>query len=332
MAMRYRTLGRSGLQVSSIGLGGNSWGAKGRRGWGAFDGSASRPFIKRALDCGITFFDTADAYNAGESETILGAALLAYAPREEVVIATKVGLAMSERPNGVGVGRKHLVSAVEQSLRRLGTDYVDLLYVHRLDGVTPIAELMASLETLVRAGKVRYIGGSTMPAYKFAQMILVSDASPLARPIAMQNLYNLVQREEEAEMLPLCAEEGVGLTPYSPLARGFLGANRAREGTRATERARTDAHVGELFRASDYDVLDSVLAAAKAHGTQPAAIALAWLLHQEVVTAPIIGVTRLEHIDESLAALELRLTPEEIAGLEAPYVARAVAGLRRQGA
>ncbi len=328
MAMRYRTLGRSGLQVSVIGLGGNAWGAKGRRGWGAFDAGESRPFIKRALDRGINFFDTADAYNAGESEKILGAALLGYAPREEVVIAAKVGLAMSERPNGVGVGRKHFLSAVEQSLKRLGTDYVDLLYVHRLDGVTPIAELMATLEVLVRAGKVRYIGGSTMPAYKFAQMILTSDALPLARPIAMQNLYNLVQREEEAEMLPLCAEEGIGLAPYSPLARGFLGANRAREGALSTERARTDEHARDIFRASDYDVLDRVVATAKAHGAKPAAVALAWLLSQDVVAAPVIGVTRLEHIDDAIAAVDLRLAKEEIAALEAPYVPRAPARLR----
>jgi len=317
--------------VSAIGLGGNGWGAKGRRGWGAFDAGSSRPFIKRALDCGITFFDTADAYNAGESETILGAALLDYAKREEVVLATKIGLAMGERPNDVGVGRKHLVSALEQSLRRLGTDYVDLLYVHRLDGVTPVAELVATLESFVRAGKVRYIGGSTMPAYRFAQMISASEALPLARPVAMQNLYNLVQREEEAEMLPLCLEEGVGLTPYSPLARGFLGANRGREGAAATERARTDSHVGDLFRKSDFDVLDRVLATAAAHGAKPAAVALAWLLQQEVMAAPIIGVTRLEHIDESLAALELRLSAEEIAALEAPYVPRQATGVRRQG-
>ena len=331
MAMRYRAVGRSGLLVSAIGLGGNSWGAKGRRGWGAFDARESRPFIKRALDCGITFFDTADAYNAGESETILGAALLDYAKREEVVIATKVGLAMGERPNAAGVGRKHLVSAVEASLKRLGTDYVDLLYVHRLDGTTPMAELVATLETIVRAGKARYIGGSTMPAYRFAQMLLHSDALPLARPIAMQNLYNLVQREEEAEMLPLCAEEGVGLTPYSPLARGFLGANRAREGTRSTERAQNDANVGDLFRASDYDVLDRVLATAAAHGAKPAAVALAWLLQHDVMAAPIIGVTRLGQIEDSLAALELRLSADEIAALEAPYVPRQVAGIRGRG-
>ncbi len=326
--MQYRTLGKSGLQVSRIALGGNAWGAKGRRGWGAYDAGESRPFIKRALDCGITFFDTADAYNAGESERILGAALLSYVPRDEVVLATKVGLPMSERPNGGGVGRKHLIAAVEQSLQRLGTDYVDLLYVHRLDGVTPIAELMATLDEIVRAGKARYIGGSTMAAYKFAQMILAADAFRLARPIAMQNLYNLVQREEEAEMLPLCAEEGVGATPYSPLARGFLGGNRSREGGLATERARTDDRVRDIYRAADYDVLDRVTAVAKAHGAKPAAVALAWLLQQEVIAAPVVGVTRPEHIDDAVAALELKLAAEEIAALEAPYVARPVTGLR----
>ncbi|MFI4986824.1 MAG: aldo/keto reductase [Alphaproteobacteria bacterium] len=329
MAMRYRTLGRSGLQVSAIGLGGNAWGAKGRRGWGAYDAGESRPFIKRAVDCGITFFDTADAYNAGESEKILGAALKEYVPRDEVVIATKVGLPMSERPNGAGVGRKHLIAAVDQSLERLGTDYVDLLYVHRLDGITPIAELMATLDTIVRAGKARYIGGSTMPAYKFAQMILTADAFPLARPIAMQNLYNLVQREEEAEMLPLCVEEGIGLTPYSPLARGFLGANRGREGTLATERARTDANARDIFRREDYDVLERLVAVAKAHAAKPAAVALAWLLQQDVVAAPVIGVTRPEQIDEATAALDLTLGKEEIAGLEAAYLPRAAAGLRK---
>ena len=241
--MKYGPLGRSGLIVSRICLGGNSWGAKGRRGWGKFDEAEAPAYFKRALDVGITFFDTADAYNAGRSEEIMGATLMKMVKREEIVLSTKVGIRMSPAQNDQGTGRKHLMAAVDEQLKRLQTDYIDVYQVHRLDPYTPIEETMYSLDQLVRSGKVRYIGGSTMPAYKFAQMIMIADWKGYARPIAMQNLYNMVQREEEREMNRLCEEQGVGLIPYSPLARGFLAGNRNKEGGGATERAKNDTNV-----------------------------------------------------------------------------------------
>jgi len=232
--MKYGPLGRSGLIVSRICLGGNSWGAKGRRGWGKFDESEAPAYFKRALDVGITFFDTADTYNFGRSEEIMGATLMKMARREDFVLSTKVGIRMSETQNDVGTGRKHLMASVDAQLKRLQTDYIDVYQVHRLDPHTPIEETMYSLDQIVRSGKVRYIGGSTMPAYKFAQMVMVADWKGYARPIAMQNLYNLIQREEEHEMNRLCHEQGVGLIPYSPLARGFLAGNRNKGGGGST--------------------------------------------------------------------------------------------------
>ena len=234
--MKYGPLGRSGLIVSRICLGGNSWGAKGRRGWGKFDEAEAPAYFKRALDVGITFFDTADAYNAGRSEEIMGATLMKMVKREDIVLSTKVGIRMSDSQNDVGTGRKHLMAAVDDQLKRLQTDYIDVYQVHRLDPYTPMEETMYSLDQIVRSGKVRYIGGSTMPAYKFAQMVMIADWKGYARPIAMQNLYNLVQREEEREMNRLCHEQGVGLIPYSPLARGFLAGNRS-QGRRRRDRA-----------------------------------------------------------------------------------------------
>jgi 1-deoxyxylulose-5-phosphate synthase len=234
--MKYGSLGRSGLIVSKICLGGNSWGAKGRRGWGKFDENEAPAYFKRALDIGITFFDTADTYNFGRSEEIMGATLMKIARREDIVVSTKVGIRMSDVANDVGTGRKHLMSSVDAQLKRLQTDYIDVYQVHRLDPHTPMEETMYTLDQIVRSGKVRYIGGSTMPAYKFAQMIMIADWKGYARPIAMQNLYNLVAREEEREMNQLCAEQGVGLIPYSPLARGFLAGNRSRDGGGETER------------------------------------------------------------------------------------------------
>jgi aryl-alcohol dehydrogenase-like predicted oxidoreductase len=317
--MKYVQLGRSGLTVSAVCLGGNSWGAAGRRAWGAFDAEASRPFFRRALDLGITFFDTADVYNFGDSETIMGQELLPLVPRDDLVISTKIGIPMSARPNHGGVGRKHLISGLDDALKRLKTDYVDLLQVHRLDPHTPLPEMMRTLDDMVRAGKVRYIGGSTMPAYKFAQMIAIADHNGFARPVAMQNLYNLVQREEEREMLRLCAEEGVGAIPYSPLARGFLAGNRSRDGGGETERSKTDAGAKNLFRPTDFDIAERVVSLAAAKGAKPTQIALAWLLHKPAVTAPIIGATKVEQLDDAAGATAIALTPDEIAALEAPY-------------
>jgi aryl-alcohol dehydrogenase (NADP+) len=309
--MKYAPLGRSGLMVSRICVGGNSWGAKGRRAWA---------FFRRALDLGINFFDTADAYNAGESESIIGECLVSQVRREEIVISTKVGLKMSDHPNGVGLGRKHLIASLDAQFKRLRTDYVDVYQVHRLDTMTPIDEFMATLTDMVRAGKVRYIGGSTMPAYRFAQMLMLAEWKGYARPIAMQNLYNLIQREEEREMIPLCLEAGVGLIPYSPLARGFLSGSRPKGGGGTTERAQKDNHqFTQIYRDSDYAVVDRVRQAARKRGITPSQIALAWMLSKPVMAAPIIGATKLEYLDEAAKAVEVKLDAEEIASLEAPY-------------
>lgn len=321
--MRYVQLGRSGLTVSAVCLGGNSWGAAGRRGWAPVDQDGARLFFRGALDAGINFFDTANVYNAGESERIIGATLLKDVPRDEVVISTKVGIPTSQKANAGGVGRKHLMAAVDASLKRLDTDHIDLLQLHRIDAVTPVEETMATLNDLVRAGKVLYIGGSTMPAWRFAQMCTLAAERGWARPVAMQNLYNLVQREEEREMIPLCLDQGVGLVPYSPLARGFLGGNRTREGA-ATQRARTDRLAEGLYRESDFAVLDAVLDIARARGVKPMQVSLAWLTGKAVMAAPIVGVSDPAQIADAAAATELGLTAEEVARLEAPYVIRDV--------
>jgi len=325
--MRYVNLGRSGLKVSAVCLGGNSWGAAGRRAWAPFGEAESRPFFKRALDLGINFFDTADAYNLGESETIMGNCLVGYAKREDLVIATKVGLPMGKLPNDSGVGRKHLMASVDASLRRLRTDYIDLYIIHRLDGATPLDETMAALTDMVRAGKVRYIGGSTMPAYKFAQILMLADWKGHARPISMQNLYNAVQREEERDMNPLCLEQGVGLTPYSPLARGFLAANRAREGGGDTERAREDAQAKKmgLYRPADFAVAERLAKLAKARGIKPTQAALAWLYSQPVMASPVIGATQIYYLDDAAGAVDLTLTPDELKVVNEPHEMRAKA-------
>jgi aryl-alcohol dehydrogenase (NADP+) len=324
--MEYVSLGRSGLMVSRICIGGNSWGAAGRRQWAAFGEAESRPFFKRALDCGINFFDTADTYNAGESERIVGKCLLEYAPRDEVVISTKVGIKMGDDPNNQGLGRKHLMKSVDAQLQRLGTDHIDLYQVHRLDAVTPMEEVMETLTDMVRAGKVRYVGGSTMPAYKFAQMVTLAEAKGYTRPIAMQNVYSLLQREEELEMNPLCAESGVGLIPYSPLARGVLAGNRDAKGEGgATDRAKKDAlaHRADLFRPTDRRVVDQVVKIAARREIKPTQVALAWCLAKPAMAAPIIGTTKLDYIDDAAAAVGLKLSETEIARLEKPYRFRA---------
>ena len=324
--MKYVALGRSGLMVSRICLGGNSWGAKGRRGWGAFEADDARGYFRRALDLGITFFDTADSYNAGRSEEIVGETLLSMVPRESVVISTKVGIRMCDDRNDVGTGRKHMMASIDAQLRRLRTDYVDVYQVHRLDPHTPVEETMYSLDQLVRSGKVRYIGGSTMPAYKFAQMCLIAQWRGYARPVAMQNLYNLIQREEDREMNRLCLEEGVGLIPYSPLARGFLAANRARDGGGETERSRNDANVkAGTYRDCDWEIVARVGRIAQAHGRTPAQVALAWLFSKPYMASAIIGATRLDQLDTAAASTDLVLTAEDIRTLEEPYQYRAPA-------
>jgi aryl-alcohol dehydrogenase (NADP+) len=321
--MKYGPLGRSGLMVSRICLGGNSWGAKDRRAWGKFDIEESKPYFKKALDLGINFFDTANTYNFGRSEEIIGATLLKMVKRDEVVISTKAGIKMSDRINDSGIGRKHILAQCDAQLKRLQTDYIDVYQIHRIDPFTPMDEIMYTLDGLVRAGKVRYVGGSTMPAYKFAQMIMLADWKGLARPIAMQNLYNLIQREEEREMNRLCHEQGVGLIPYSPLARGFLAANRSREGGGATERAKQDANVKPgTYRDCDWEIAERLKKIAAQHGCTPAQVAFAWLLSKPYMAAPIMGATSLEQLEGAAKAVDIKLGAEEIKSLEAPYQPR----------
>jgi aryl-alcohol dehydrogenase (NADP+) len=325
--MQYANLGRSGLKVSRICLGGNSWGAEGRRSWAPFDAEASRPFFKRALDKGINFFDTADVYNVGVSEEVMGACLTGLVPREDLVIASKVGSPMSDKPNRSGLGRKHLMASIEATLRRLRTDYVDLYIIHRLDPSTPTEEIMAGFADIVRAGKARYIGASTMWAYQFARLQLFAKANGLPQFVTMQNLYNLLYREEEREMIPFCREEGVGVTPYSPLARGVLAGTRNREGGGTTERAREDKLGGAYFTDDSFAIVDRVVTLAKARGVKPSQIALAWMLHKPGLVAPVIGSTALQQIDEAAEATQIGLSPEEMKSLEELYKARAVIGL-----
>ncbi len=318
--MKYGPLGRSGLMVSRICLGGNSWGAAGKRTWAPFGLEESRPFFKRALDLGINFFDTADAYNAGESEKIMGECLVGQVPRDSIVISTKTGMKMGNGPNDMGLGRKHLLSAIDAQLKRLRTDYIDVYQVHRLDAVTPMEEILDTLTMAVRAGKLRYIGGSTMPAWRFAQMTTLAAAKGYARPIAMQNLYNLIQREEEREMNALCLDAGVGLIPYSPLARGFLSGTRAKGGGGATERAKKDDRVAPgTYRDCDFAVVDRVKAIAAKRGISCTQISLAWLLSKPVMAAPIVGATKLEYLDDAAKAADLVLDAAEIKSLEEPY-------------
>ncbi len=322
--MKYVPLGRSGLMVSQVCLGGNSWGAKGRRGWGKFDGEDAPAYFKRAVDLGINFFDTADNYNAGASEEIVGEGLMGMIPRDELVLSTKFGTRTGQKPNDAGTGRKHLMTTIDAQLKRLRTDYIDIYQIHRLDPHTPVEETMYSLDQIVRSGKVRYIGGSTMPAYKFAQMLTIADWRGYARPIAMQNLYNMVQREEEREMNRLCAEQGVGLIPYSPLARGFLAGNRSREGGGETERSKNDALVkADTWRDCDWTIVDRLKAIAAARGAKPTQIALLWLWSKSYMAAPVIGATRLEQLDDAAASTAMPpLTSEEIGSLEEPYAFR----------
>ncbi len=319
--MKYVPLGRSGLMVSRVCLGGNSWGARGRRAWAGFDAGDSAPFFRKALDSGINFFDTADAYNLGASETIMGETLMGYAPRDEIVLSTKVGLKMGDKPNAIGLGAKHMLASIDVQLKRLKTDHIDVYQVHRLDPHTPIEEFMYTLDGIVKSGKVRYIGGSTMPAYKFAQMIACAERHGYARPIAMQNLHNLIQREEEREMNALCLEAGVGLIPYSPLARGFLAGNRVRGGGGETERAKNDAGATpETYRDCDWKIVDELKAIAAARGAKPTQVAFLWLWSKPYMAAPIMGATKLEQLGEAAAAADMPpLTADEIKRLESPY-------------
>ena len=325
--MKYVNLGATGIQVSRICLGTMTYGSKQWREW-VLEEAESLPFIRRALELGINFFDTADMYSLGVSEEILGKALRESAPdREKVVIATKVFNPMGEDPNQRGLSRKHIRHAIDASLRRLGTDYVDLYQIHRFDPATPIEETLDALDDVVRQGKALHIGASSMYAWQFQRMLHTSDRKGQARFVTMQNHYNLVYREEEREMIPLCRAEGIGLLPWSPLARGFLAGNRRRGGFGETTRARTDDFAHRLyFQESDFAVVERVGEVAAAHGTSHARVALAWLLHRPEVTAPIIGASKMSHLEDAVAALDLKLSDEEIKALEEPYQPHPVLG------
>jgi len=317
--MDYVTLGRTGLKVSKLCLGTMTYGDPGWRSW-VLPEDAGRPFIKRALEYGINFFDTADMYSIGASEEILGRAVRDFARRDDVVVATKVFHPMSADPNDRGLSRKHIMSSIDGSLRRLGTDYVDLYQIHRWDPETPIEETLLALHDVVRAGKARYIGASSMWSWQFATALHTADRNGWTRFVSMQNHYNLVYREEEREMLPLCRAEGIGVIPWSPLARGFLAGNRRAADKGDTERARTDDFAHRLYYAdSDFRIVDQVVAVARERGVAAAQIALAWIVQQPGVTAPIVGASKMEQLDQAVAALDITLSPEELRRLEEPY-------------
>jgi 1-deoxyxylulose-5-phosphate synthase len=322
----YVKLGRTGLDVSRICLGCMSYGGsnRGNHAW-SLDEETSRPFIRRALESGINFFDTANRYSLGSSEEILGRAIKDFARREEVVVATKVYGRMRPGPNGAGLSRKAIMAEIDASLQRLGTDYVDLYQIHRWDYDTPIEETLEALHDVVKAGKARYIGASSMHAWQFARALGIAERHGWTRFVSMQNLVNLLYREEEREMLPLCAAEGIAVIPWSPQARGRL----TRDWDYTSIRTETDEAFGRLFAKThdaDKKVVDRVAQVAAARGIPRAQVALAWLLAKPVIAAPIVGATKLEHLDDALASVEVKLSTEEVATLEEPYIPHAVVG------
>ena len=324
--MDYQRLGKSGLKVSRICLGTMTYGSSQWRDW-VLDERESRPFIQRALELGINFFDTADAYSLGVSEEILGRALNDFTRREEVVIASKVFFPMGDKPNLGGLSRVHIMQAIDDSLRRLGTDYIDLYQIHRWDPETPIEETLEALHDVVKSGKVRYIGASSMYAWQFSKSLYLADLHGWTRFVSMQNHYNLVYREEEREMIPLCRAEGIGVVPWSPLARGFLSGNRSRQDWGETARAKSDEFAHQMYyQESDFTVVERVVELAQQRGVTPSQIALAWLLHQPGITAPIIGASKMTHLEEDIAAIDIELSPEELDTLQEPYLPHPVLG------
>ncbi len=321
--METVNLGSTGLRVSRVCLGMMSYGPSPSREW-ALPAADAEPIARRAVEAGVTFFDTADVYNEGKSEEITGDLLRRlFGMREEFVVATKVHGQTMPGENGRGLSRKHILASIDASLGRLGLDYVDLYQIHRWDPRTPIEETMDALNDVVRAGKARYIGASSMYAWQFAKAQSVA----ATRFVSMQNHYNLVYREEEREMIPQCIDQGVGILPWSPLARGLLAGNRTREGERLTKRAQTDAFGDSLYTPEvDFAVVDAVTEVAEERGVSNAQVALAWLLHKPGVTAPIVGATKLAHLEDAIAAEQLELSADEIARLEAPYVPHAISG------
>ena len=325
--MEYVKLGKSGLKVSRLCLGMMTYGSSKWRKW-VLDEEQALPFVKRALEAGINFFDTADVYSLGASEEVLGNTLRTCGvKRENVVIATKVFNPMSDDVNDRGLSRKHIMDSIDRSLRRLKMDYVDLYQIHRWDYATPIEETMEALNDVVKSGKARYIGASSMFAWQFAKAQYTADLHGWSRFVSMQNHYNLVYREEEREMIPLCMDQGIGLIPWSPMARGFFGGNRHKQGGGETVRAQEDEFAGRLyFRPEDFSVAERAWEVAKAHNVSGSQIALAWILSKPYITAPIIGASKLEHLDQSIAALEIKLAPEEIKHLEELYQPHPVLG------
>jgi aryl-alcohol dehydrogenase-like predicted oxidoreductase len=325
--MEYADLGTTGINVSRICLGTMTYGSSRWRPW-VLDEEASRPLIKSAIDAGINFFDTANMYSLGASEEVLGRALKDFAPRrDQLVIATKVFYPMGDGPDQRGLSRKHILSAIDDSLSRLGTDYVDLYQIHRFDPETPIEETLEALHDVVRAGKARYVGASSMPAWQFAKMLFTADAHGWTRFATMQNHYNLLYREEEREMMPLCLDQGIGVIPWSPLARGLL----AGKGRPKTTRAATDTYgkqlYGEEISNADARVVERVEELAKISGVVPAQLALAWLLHKPGVVAPIVGASKSQHIEDAVSALDVKLDPATMGKLEELYLPHAVAGI-----
>jgi aryl-alcohol dehydrogenase-like predicted oxidoreductase len=325
--MDYVRLGKSGLKVSRLCLGCMSYGTSQWRPW-VLDEPESRVIIKRALELGINFFDTADMYSNGVSEQVLGGALKDFAKRDEVVIATKVFYPVSDHPNGGGLSRKHIMHAIDDSLRRLGTDYIDLYQIHRLDHETPIEEMLDALHDVVKAGKARYIGASSMFAWEFARLIYTQRIRGSVEFVSMQNHYNLIYREEEREMNPLCLAEGIGLIPWSPLARGFLSGTRSRGRKDATLREQHDAYGhGLYYTEADYQIADRVVEVASRKGVAPILVALAWVLRQPGVAAPIISVTKVAQLEQLAGGLGVQLTNEEATELEAAYQPHPVLGI-----
>jgi aryl-alcohol dehydrogenase (NADP+) len=325
--MQYVNLGSTGLKVSRLCLGAMTYGSSKWRPW-VLDEEASRPLLKQALDAGINFFDTADMYSLGASEEVLGRALKDLGPtRDRIVIATKVFYPVGDDPNQRGLSRKHILHAIDDSLRRLGTDYVDLYQIHRFDVETPIEETLEALNDVVRAGKARYLGASSMAAWQFAKMLYTADAQGWSRFVTMQNHYNLMYREEEREMIPLCREEKIGVLPWSPLARGLLAGKRRPQTVRAATDTYSHQLYGEQIGEADTRIVERLETVAGDLNVAPAQLALAWLLHKPEVVAPIIGVSKPGQLVDALRAMEITLSPEVMTKLEEPYIPRAVAGM-----
>ncbi|MBX3086107.1 MAG: aldo/keto reductase [Anaerolineae bacterium] len=321
--MQYVNLGKTGLKVSRICLGMMTYGSKKWREW-VLEEQDAKPFVKRAIEAGINFFDTADVYSIGVSEEITGRTLKEYAKRDEIVVATKVFNQMGDDPNNRGLSRKHIMHSIDNSLKRLGMDYVDLYQIHRWDNETPIEETLEALNDVVKAGKALYIGASSMYAWQFAKALHTSEKNGWARFVSMQNHYNLVYREEEREMIPLCRSEGIGLIPWSPLARGFLAGKRTKEDT---VRAQTDAFAHQMYyKDEDYQVVDAVVAIAEKRGVKPAQIALAWMLGKPGISSPIIGASKMYQLEEAIEATTIQLTDDEVKAVEASYTPHPILG------